>query len=269
MENKKTSTFTFKKRLMSMLKVDFKRMLISPIFYIMVGIALIIPILILVMTTMMAGTESIDPITNEITIMEPMFTNVWQAIGTISSKTSEMTMDVSTMCNIDMMFFIIAVIVCIFVSEDFKSGFSKCLFTVRSNKKDYVISKTLVCFIMGISMLIAYFVGALIGGAISKLSFELVEITPINLIMCILSKLALVLVFVPIFLVMSVIGKQKTWLSMILSFGVSMLLFMMVSAISPLNATIINVLLSLVGGLLFSIGLGSISNTILKKSSLV
>ena len=76
MENKKTSTFTFKKRLMSMLKVDFKRMLISPIFYIMVGIALVIPILILVMTTMMAGTESIDPVTNEITIMEPIFTNV-------------------------------------------------------------------------------------------------------------------------------------------------------------------------------------------------
>ena len=91
----------------------------------------------------------------------------------------------------------------------------------------------------------------------------------VNIIMCMLSKLGLVLVFVPIFLVMSVAGKSRLWLSLIGSVGISMLLFMMVSAISPLNATFINVILSFGGALIFSIGIGSISNVILKKKILV
>ena len=52
---------TFTKRLKSMLKVDTRRLFISPFFYIMVGIAFVVPILILVMTTMMDGTVSTNP----------------------------------------------------------------------------------------------------------------------------------------------------------------------------------------------------------------
>lgn len=268
MENK----YNFKKRLTSMIKVDFRRMFTMPIYYIMVGISIIIPILILVMTTLMAGTESKDHITGEITIMEQIFTNVWQAIGTVSNTSGSeqaMTLDLTTMCNINMMFFAVAVLVCIFVSDDFRSGYVKNLFTVRSNKKDYVISKTLVGFVGGVSMILAYFIGAIIGGAIANLSFELINVELINVIFCILSKVILVGVFVPIFLVMSVVGKQKTWLSMIGAFMVSMLLFTMIPMISPLDSTFMNVLLSLAGSLLFSIGIGAISNLILKKTSLV
>lgn len=269
METKKFPSFNFKKRLTSMIKVDFRRMFTMPLYYIMVGIALVIPILILVMTTMMAGTESVDAVTGEVTIMEQMFTNVWQAIGSLPSQSTEMSMYLTTMCNIDMMFFIVAVLVCIFVSEDFRSGYSKNLFTVRSNKVDYVVSKTLVGFVGGLSMLLAYFIGAMIGGAISSLSFELIGINAMNIVMCMLSKIFLLAVFVPIFLVMSLVGKNKLWLSIIGSLGVSMLLFTMVSMISPLNSTIMNVVLSIVGGAMFSIGIGAISNLILRKTSLI
>lgn len=262
--------FNFKKRLSSMMKVDFRRMFTMPIYYLLVGISFIIPILILVMTTLMVGTESTDPVTGEVTIMEPIFTNVWQAIGSVSNTNQAgMSLDLTTMCNINMMFFAIAVLVCIFVSEDFKSGYCKNLFTVRSNKVDYVISKTLVGFVGGASMIIAYFIGALIGGAIAKLSFELIDVNITNIIMSMISKLFLVLIFSSIFLLASVIGKAKTWLSIIVSIGISMLMFTMIPMISPLDSTIINVVLCLVGGLLFSIGLGIISNTILKKTRLV
>lgn len=264
--------FNFKKRLLSMIKVDFRRMFTMPIYYLMVGISIVIPILILVMTTLMVGTESKDPVTGEITIMEPIFTNVWQAIGSVSSTSGgeqAMMLDLTTMCNINMMFFAIAVLVCIFVSDDFRSGYVKNLFTVRSNKKDYIISKTLVGFVGGASMILAYFLGAIIGGFIANLSFELINVELINIVFCMLSKVLLVGVFVPIFLVMSVVGKQRTWLSMIGAFMVSMLLFTIVPMISPLNSTLINVLLSFVGAVLFSIGIGAISNIILKKTSLV
>lgn len=265
-ENTKFPSFKLNKRINSMINVDLRRLFSMPLYYLMVGISLVIPILILVMTTMFGeGEEAMGT-----------FSNVWSIIGSTSnmnsSTTVEMTGDIDmlAMCNMDMMFFAIAVLVCIFINQDFKSGYVKHLFTVRSSKTDYVISKTLIGFIGGVSMLLAFFVGSIIGGKIASLSFELpVGVTPLNIVMSLLTKFSLVCVFVPIFLLASVIGKEKLWLSMILSFGISMLLFTMVSMIAPLNATIINVVITIVGALVFTIGLGCISNIILKKNSLI
>ena len=105
-----TDTFeknTFMKRFTSMLKVDFKRLFLSRAFYIIIAACLIAPILILVMTTMMDGTVSIDPQTGTETIMEG-FDNVWQIFGALSSEGAQgagMSMDLVSMCNINMLFF--------------------------------------------------------------------------------------------------------------------------------------------------------------------
>lgn len=262
---------TFTKRVKSMLNVDARRMFISPFFYIMVGISFVVPILILVMTTMMDGTVSTNPQTGEETVMHG-FDYVWQILGSVSSASTEgagMSMDLVSMCNINMMYFAIAVLVCIFVCDDFRSGYAKNLFTVRSKKTDYVISKTVVCFIGGASMLLAFVLGSVLGGGVASLSFEMVGFNAFNLICSILSKLLLVPIFVSIFLTMSVIGKQKSWLSICLSLGVGMFLFMVISITSPLNAGIIHIVLCLVGSVGFAVGMGAISNLILKKTSLV
>jgi uncharacterized membrane protein YuzA (DUF378 family) len=98
---------TFTKRLKSMLKVDTRRLFISPFFYIMVGIAFVVPILILVMTTMMDGTVSTNPQTGQETVMHG-FDYVWQILGSVSSTSTEqagMSMDLVSMCNINMMYF--------------------------------------------------------------------------------------------------------------------------------------------------------------------
>lgn len=109
----------------------------------------------------------------------------------------------------------------------------------------------------------------LIGGAIFELSFELEGISIYNIVMCILTKFSLVGVFVTLFLVMSVVDKNKVWLSMILAFGASMLLFTMVSMISPLDSTIMNFVLGIAGGTMFSVGIGIISKIVLDKTSLI
>ena len=260
--------YTFARRLKSMLKVDFRRMFTMPLFYIMVGVSLVIPVLILVMTTMMDGSVTVDPTTGAETVMEG-FDNTWQAIGTLSTESSSMSMDLTGMCNINMMYFIIAVFVCLFVSEDFRSGYSKNLFTVRSKKSDYVISKSLIGFVGGVCMLLAFFVGTILGGAISGLPFDSGSVGVGGIIMCMISKLLLVAAFVSIYLLMSVIGKQKTWLSMIGSLSISMLFFTMIPMLTPLDSGVINVLLCLAGGVLFCFGFGAISTTVLKKTSLV
>lgn len=264
-------TNTFAKRLKSMLKVDMKRLFISPFFYIMVGIALVVPILILVMTTMMDGSVSTNPQTGETTVMQG-FENVWQILGSVSASSEQsagMSMDLVSMCNINMMYFAVAVLVCVFVCEDFRSGYAKNLFTVRSKKTDYVISKTLVCSLGGGAMILAFVLGSIIGGGVAKLSFATVGFNAFNLVCCVIAKVMLVPIFVSIFLTMSVIGKQKSWLAICLSLGVGMFLFMMISITSPLDATIIHIVLCLAGSVGFGFGLGAISNLILKKTSLV
>ena len=269
-----------RKKLTSMLSVDFRRMFTMPLIYILVGISLVMPILILIMTTTMAGTTSVNPTTGAETTMEG-FKNVWQIIGSVSSGfggggadmssagMGAMSMDLTSMCNINLIFFAAAVLVCLFVADDFRSGFAKNLFTVRPNKHNYIISKTLVCFAGSVMMLVAFFVGSMIGGAIAGLPFTLEGVNAFQIVMCMLSKIFLMLVFVSIYLIASVFAKQKAWLSILLSLGGSMLMFAMIPMITPLNASIINVILCLAGGAGFAIGLGVLSNLILKKTSLV
>ncbi|MBQ8248702.1 MAG: ABC transporter permease [Clostridia bacterium] len=261
-------SFGFSKRMKSMLKVDFLRMLRSRVFYIMIACALVMPILMTVMMAMMDGSVSVDPQTGVQTVMQGP-ENAWQNLGTLPGGEAMGGTEVFAMCNINMVFMLVCVFICLFISDDFRSGYAKNLFTVRVRKGDYVISKTLVGFICGVLMLIAYFIGTVLGGMIAGLSFDLHGLTAGNLLMCMLAKILLVPVFISIFTLISVAAKQKAWLSICGSLGGGMLLFMMFSMITPLVSTILNVGLCFIGGVLFSVGLGSISNLVLKKTSLV
>ena len=255
-------------RLKSMLKVDFKRMFKSKLFYILLACALVMPILMTVMMAMMDGSVSVNPQTGEESIMVGP-ENTWQNIGTLPGGEAMGGMDVFMMCNINMMFMAVAVFICLFISDDFRSGYAKNLFTVRAKKGEYIISKTLAGFVCGAFMLILYLIGSMLGGVIAGLSFDLHGLNAGNLVMCMLAKVFLMLVFVSIFVLISVAAKQKAWLALCGSLGGGMLLFMMVSIITPLSSTIINVVLCLAGGLLFAVGLGWASKAVLMKSSLV
>ncbi len=87
--------------------------------------------------------------------------------------------------------------------------------------------------------------------------------------MCMLAKTCLMSLFAAIYLLMSVIAKQKRWLSILLSFMTGMFLFAIVPMVSPLNSGIMNVVLCLAGGVIFSIGMGAVSNVILRKQDLL
>lgn len=273
--NKVFEKFDFKKRLTSMLKLDLRRLFTSNFFYIILGSSLIIPILILIMTKMMEGSPINDQYGNPVLdefgnpILMEGFKNVWQMLGSVNGDNTSMKMDLVSMCNINMMYFGVGILISMFISQEFRSGYVKNLFCMRSGKGDYVISKTIIGSIGGILIFILFLVGSILGGLISGISFEMVDFNISNIIMCFLSKLGLILVFVSVFVLMSVVGKEKLWLSMISGLGVSMLLFMMISIISPLNSTIMNVLLSVIGGIIFSYFMGLISNLIFKRTNLI
>ena len=255
-------------RVKRLLAVDLRRMFTTRFLYIMMGICLVMPILILVMTTMMDGSVTVDPQTGAETVIEG-FKNTWQTIGSLPGEGSVMDMSLTSMCNINMLYFFVVILVGVFVAEDFRSGYAKNIFTVRAQKGNYVISKTVVCFIGSVLMFLAYFVGSILGGSIAGLPFDTTGFGIGGVVMSMLSKLFMVAVFVGISLLISVAAKSKTWLSIVGGLMASMLLYTMVPMITPLDSGIMNVILCLAGGILFSIGLGAVSKIVLNKTSLV
>lgn len=259
---------SFDTRMKSMMKADFRRMFTSRLFYIMMGIALVMPVLILVMTTMMDGSVSVDPNTGAETVIEG-FKNAWQIIGTVSGGGSGMAMDMTSMCNMNLMYFAIAVLACLFIAEDFRSGYVKNLFTVRAKRNEYIYAKLILLFLCGTLMMAAFFIGSLVGGAIAGLPFAMSGFGVLNLVMCMIAKIGLVAVFVPIFILAAVFAKQKTWLGLLIGCFAGMLLFMMIPMMTPLNATVMHAGMCIAGGALFSIGLGAAGTALLKKRDLV
>lgn len=259
---------SFAKRLNSMLRADARRMFTSSLFYIMLGVCLVMPVLILVMTTMMDGTAAVDPNTGAVTTVEA-FKNTWQIIASPSGEGSMAGMDLTGMCNINLVYFLAGVFVCLFVAEDFTSGYVKNLFTVRAGKTDYVASKSILCFLAGALFLAAFFLGAALGGAVSGLPFDLGSAGIGGLVMCMLAKIFLMAVFVAIALAVSAGAKRKSWLSILLFLFAGMLLFMMIPMMTPLDAGPMNVLLCLAGGAVFAAALGGVSGLLLQKRDLV
>lgn len=266
---------SFASRLNTMFRVDVRRMFGTPLFWICLGIAFAIPVLVLVMTSGFGGEGA-------------MFTNTWQIIGSESADLGAMMagmagamgggdaaaaagagMDMTAMMNINLMYFMMAVFVCLFVAEDFRSGYAKNLFTVRARKTDYVASKTIIGFIAGAMFLVAFFLGGVVGGSVAGLPMELGAAGVGGLVMCMLAKIFLTAVFVAIFVLMSVIARSRSWMSICLSLFGGMLLFMMIPMLTPLDSGVGNVGLCLAGGAIFAAAIGAVSNLVLKKTSLV
>lgn len=280
-----TKTFkasSFPQRLSSMLGADIHRIKHTPAFFVMALIAFLMPILILVMTTMVGGADA-----NGADSM-PMFTNMFQIVasdsasymnamsamggmmgGTGAASADAGAMDMGAMMNMNLMYFMAAVFTCLFVAEDFRSGYAKNLFTVRGRKTEYVVSKTLVGALAGAFFLLVFFLGAGVGGSVAGLSTDPGAGGVMGVICCLLAKIFLMAVFTAIFVLMSVIGKHRTWMSVLLSLFAGMLLFMMIPMMTPLDSTFMHVGMCLAGGLIFAADVGVVSSLILKNTSLV
>ena len=240
-------------RLSTMRAVDRRRMAKSPLLYILIGVSLAMPILILVMTSMVGGEES-----------GLVFTNAWQAISS-----EGMSMDMTAMMNSNLLYFLMAVLVGLFVSEDFRSGYAKNLFTVRAKKGSYVASKIITCSIGGALMLLGWYVGTFVGGSIAGLSFDTGSAGVFGVTMCMLSKIALVPLFCSIDTLVSCFAKNKAWLAVCGSLAAGALLFTMVPMMTPLNSGVKNLAMCLVGGAIFATAIGAVSKGVLTKSNLV
>ena len=195
---------SFGKRLKGMLGVDFYRLFHTPMFYIFLAIAAIIPAMVSAMTTM-AGPDG--------AATTPMYSNVWQIIS--ASESLYVINTIGDYANMNMVFIFGGIMVSIFIGHDYKSGYVKQLFTTHAKKQDYMISKSLVCAFAMASMCITYLIGGTVGGMLAGYSME---VNVGSLILAILGKMVMSLGWASLYTFLNIIFRRYFGISIASSF---------------------------------------------------
>ena len=195
---------TFARRIKGMLGVDFYRLFHTPLFYIFLAIAAIIPAMVSAMTMM--------PDQNGQT-MEPLYSNVWQIIA--ASKSLYVIEGIADYANMNMVFIFGGIMVSIFIGHDYKSGYVKQLFTTHAKKQDYMISKSLVCAFAMACMCITYLLGGTVGGLLA--GYE-TDVNVGSLIIAILGKVVMSLGWASLYTFLNVIFRRYFGISVASSF---------------------------------------------------
>ena len=195
---------SFARRIKGMLGVDFYRLFHTPLFYIFLVIAAIIPAMVSAMTMM--------PDQNGNT-MEPLYSNVWQIIA--AYKSLYVIETIADYANMNMVFIFGGIMVSIFIGHDYKSGYVKQLFTTHAKKQDYMISKSLTCAFAMACMCITYFIGGTLGGLL--VGYE-TDVNVGSLIIAILGKIVMSLGWASLYTFLNVIFRRYFGISIASSF---------------------------------------------------
>ncbi|MBQ8308891.1 MAG: hypothetical protein IJX96_03555 [Clostridia bacterium] len=194
---------SFFQRLKGMLGVDFYRLFHTPMFYIFLAIAAIIPAMILGMTGMENAEGGIDR----------LYDNTWQIIA--ADTPLYVVKDIAEYANMNMVFIFGGIMVSIFIGHDYKSGYVKQLFTTHAKKQDYMMSKTLVCAFAMACMCITYLFGGVIAGALTQTSFA---VNVGSLVSAILGKIVMSLGWASLYTFLNIIFRKYFGISIASSF---------------------------------------------------
>lgn len=220
-------------RIKSMLSVDFYRLLHTPLFYIFLAIAAIIPAMVSAMTMMPDQNGN---------MMEPLYTNVWQIMA--AKEPLYVIKTIGDYANMNMVFIFGGIMVSIFIGRDYKSGYVKLLFTTHAKKQDYMISKTLTCAFAMACMCITYLIGGVIGGALSGYDWD---VNVGSLFIAILGKIIMSLGWASLYTFLNIIFRRYFGISIASSFffGTGILIIGAAAIVESLNidSSILNIFL--------------------------
>lgn len=197
-------TPSFRRRLGGMLGVDFYRLFHTPLFYIFLCIAAVIPAMIL-------GTSGMpDPNTGA---ANALFTNTWHLVAAPTPIYA--VSDIGEYANMNMVFIFGGIMVSIFIGHDYRSGYVKQLFTTHAKKRDYMMSKTLCCAFAMSCMCITYLIGTVAGGLFSGASME---VNTASLIIAVIGKMLMSLGWASLYTFLNIIFRKFFGISIASSF---------------------------------------------------
>lgn len=192
-------------RIKGMLSVDFYRLFHTPLYYIFLGIAAIIPALVAM------GMSTTDPVTGQIT--GTTLENIWIMVAV--EKPLYVVNTIAEYANMNMVFIFGGIMVSIFIGHDYKSGYVKQLFTTHSKKEDYMISKTITCAFAMACMCLTYLVGTIASGIFNQISFS-VNIG--SLIIAVLSKMVMSFGWASLYTFLNIVFRRYFGISIFSSF---------------------------------------------------
>lgn len=196
---------SFFKRLKGMLGVDFYRLFHTPMYYIFLAIAAIIPAMIL-------GTSGMEnPQTGA--AATPLYTNTWNIIA--ADNPLYVVSSIAEYANMNMVFIFGGIMVSIFIGHDYKSGYVKQLFTTHAKKQDYMMSKSIVGAFSMACMCLTYLIGSVGAGLFAGTSFE---VNAGSLIIAIVSKMIMSLGWASLYTFLNVIFRKYFGVSIVSSF---------------------------------------------------
>lgn len=196
---------SFYERLRGMLGVDFYRLFHTPLFYVFLAIAAIIPAMIL-------GTGGMEnPQTGEVSAQ--LYTNVWHIIAAESPL--YVINNIGEYANMNMVFIFGGIMVSIFIGHDYKSGYVKQLFTTHAKKQDYMMSKTISCAFAMACMCVTYLLGSVTAGLLTGLDMT---VNVGSLLFAILGKMVMSLGWASLYTFLNVIFRRYFGISVASSF---------------------------------------------------
>ncbi len=219
-------TPSFGKRIKGMLSVDFYRLFHTPLFYIFLAIAAIIPAMI-IGTTGMENSQT-----------GALFTNVWQAIAVESPL--YVVQEIGQYANMNMIFIFGGIMVSIFIGHDYKSGYVKQLFTTHAKKEDYMMSKSLTCAFAMACMCITYLLGTMLAGLFVGLSFS---VNFGSLVCAFLGKIIMSLGWASLYVFLNIIFRKHFWISIASSFFLGTGILIIGAAAILGNSALLNIFL--------------------------
>lgn len=214
---------SFTRRLGGMLGVDFYRLFHTPLFYIFLGIAAIIP-------AMVSGFTSMPDQNGN--VMEPLYQNAWQIIA--ASEPLYVINTIADYANMNMVFIFGGIMVSIFIGHDYKSGYVKQLVTTHAKKQDYMLSKTIVCAFAMACMCVTYLIGGVAGGLVAGYPFQ---VNVGSLVLAILSKMVMSLGWASLYTFLNIIFRRYFGVSIASSFffGTGILIIGAAAIVENLN----------------------------------
>lgn len=220
---------SFFKRLKGMLGVDFYRLFHTPMYYIFLAIAAIIPAMILG-TTSMPGPDG--------TVLTPMYTNTWQIIA--ADTPLYVVNSIAEYANMNMVFIFGGIMVSIFIGHDYRSGYVKQLFTTHAKKQDYMMSKALVGAFSMACMCITYLIGGVLAGLLVGASFE---VNTGSLVCAILGKIIMSFGWASLYTFLNIIFRRYFGVSIASSFffGTGILIIGVAAVVG--NSSLLNIFL--------------------------
>lgn len=195
---------SFTRRLGGMLGVDFYRLFHTPLFYIFLAIAAIIP-------AMVSGFTSMPDQNGN--VMEPLYQNAWQIIA--AAKPLYVIEGIADYANMNMVFIFGGIMVSIFIGHDYKSGYVKQLFTTHAKKQDYMLSKTIVCAFAMACMCVTYLIGGIAGGLVAGYPFD---VNVGSLLLAIAGKMVMSLGWASLYTFLNIIFRRYFGVSIASSF---------------------------------------------------